>query len=354
MRIEEFDYSLPDDFIAQQPLEDRDKSRLLVVKRKDGSVEHRIFNEIPQYMQNGDVLVINNTRVIPARLFGTKETGGKCEVLTLRQLSRSYIEDNIELSEWECLIKASKHPKEGQKIFFNECCQGKVINKRPNGKSVIRFQTNENFEDTLNRIGKVPLPPYIKRNEKLRDFKGDLQRYQTVYAKKKGAIAAHTAGLHFTEGLISEIQKKGVKIVRITVHIGLGTFMPIRVKDIENHVLEAEYFEINREAAFLINEAVVGKRKIISVGTSTTRALESATYQDKSVKPMSGFTSLFIYNGYQFKIVDALVTNFHQPKSTPLLLVSAFGGKEIIKDTYKRAIKEKYRFLSYGDGMLIL
>ena len=354
MRVEEFDYRLPDDFIAQHPLEDRDESRLLVVNRKDGSVEHRTFNEISQYMQDGDVLVINDTRVIPARLFGAKETGGRCEVLVLRQLSRSYLEDNIELSEWECLIKASKKPKEGQKIFFNGSCQGEVIHKHPNGKSLIRFRTNGDFEGVLNKIGEAPLPPYIKSDEKLRGFKGDIQRYQTVYAKKKGAIAAPTAGFHFTEGLLSKIQDKGVKIVCITVHIGLGTFMPVRVKDIENHVLEAEYFEIDREAASLINEAVVRKRKIIAVGTSTTRALESAAYQDKSVKPMSGFTSLFIYNGYQFKIVDALITNFHQPKSTPLLLVSAFAGKEMVKDIYKRAIKEKYRFLSYGDGMLIL
>ncbi len=344
MRLEEFDYRLPDDLIAQHPLEDRDESRLLVVNRKDGSIEHRAFNEIPEFMQDGDVLVINDTRVIPARLFGTKETGGRCEILVLKQLSQPYHEDNIELSVWECLIKASKKPKEGQKIFFNGYSEGEMINKRPNGKCVIRFRTNGDFEDILDRIGRVPLPPYIKRDEKLRSFKGDLERYQTVYAKKKGAIAAPTAGFHFTEGLISKIQGKGVKIVRITVHIGLGTFMPIRVKDIEEHVLDAEYFEINSEAACLINEAVARKRKIIAVGTSTTRALEFAAYQDRAVKPMSGLTSLFIYNGYQFRIVDALITNFHQPRSTPLLLVSAFGGKEVVKDIYKRAIKKNTVF----------
>lgn len=354
MRLEEFNYSLPEELITQYPSEKRDESRLLVVNKRDKKIHHRVFNEILHFMEEGDALVINNTKVIPARLIGKKETGGRVEVLIIRQFGASRLGDKEKGSVWECLIKSSKKPKKGSKIFFNEYLEGEVTEKGPDGKCVISFYSDGDFEDILDKIGRMPLPPYIKRNGNSKDRQIDAERYQTVFARNKGAIAAPTAGFHFTEELISRIREKGVKVAPITVHIGLGTFTPIRVENIEEHVLEAEYFDIKPESANLINNAITDGKKIIAVGTSATRALESAVGEDRSVKPMSGQTNLFIYHGYQFKIVDVLITNFHLPMSTPLLLVSAFAGKTLTEDSYQKAIKATYRFLSYGDGMMIL
>lgn len=354
MRLEEFDYELPAGLIAQYPLEKRDESRLLVVNRQDGKIEHRVFTDVLDYMEEGDVLVINDTRVIPARLFGKKETGGKVEILLLRQLRPSKPPGGGEFKVWECLIKSSKRPKKGSRIYFDECLEGEVTEKVSNGKGVIRFHSNGDFEEVLDNVGAMPLPPYIRRNGEPGDRQRDRERYQTVFARNKGAVAAHTAGFHFTEELISKIERKGVKIAQITVHIGLGTFMPIRTKDVEDHDLEAEYFEIKPEVASLINEASIRGNRIITVGTSTTRALEFAVGGGNTVKPVCGYTTLFIYPGYQFKIVDVLITNLHLPESTPLLLVSAFAGKALIRDAYEKTVKAKYRFLSYGDGMMVL
>lgn len=354
MRLEEFDYILPEGLISQYPITTRDDSRLLIVNRQDGRVEHRAFSDIFYFMETGDVLVINDTKVIPARLFGEKETGGRVEILILRQLKPSKPESNGKLNIWECLIKSSKRPKEGSRISFDECLEGEVIEKGSNGKCVVQFHSKGDFQEILDKVGRMPLPPYIKRDGELKDGQIDVERYQTVFARNKGAIAAPTAGLHFTEGLLSKIQEKGVKIVCITVHIGLGTFMPVRVEKVEDHLLEAEYFEIKQDAASLIDAAVTNDKRIIAVGTSVTRALESAVVENRIIKPATRHTSLFIYPGYQFKIVDALITNFHSPKSTPLLLVSAFAGNALITDVYKKAIEARYRFLSYGDGMMIL
>ncbi|MFA4911118.1 MAG: tRNA preQ1(34) S-adenosylmethionine ribosyltransferase-isomerase QueA [Desulfobacteria bacterium] len=354
MRLEEFDYILPEGLISQYPIAKRDDSRLLIVNRQDGRIEHRAFSDISYFMEAGDVLVINDTKVIPARLFGKKETGGGVEILILRQLKPSKPESNGKLNIWECLIKSSKRPKEGSRISFDECLEGEVIEKGFNGKCVVQFHSKGDFHEILDKVGRMPLPPYIKRDGEPKDGQIDVERYQTVFARNKGAIAAPTAGLHFTQGLLSKIQKKGVKIVYITVHIGLGTFMPVRVEKVEDHVLEAEYFEIKQDAASLINTAVTNDKRIIAVGTSVTRALESAVVENRIIKPATRHTSLFIYPGYQFKIVDALITNFHLPKSTPLLLVSAFAGNALIADVYKKAIEARYRFLSYGDGMMIL
>ncbi|MEW6615930.1 MAG: tRNA preQ1(34) S-adenosylmethionine ribosyltransferase-isomerase QueA [Thermodesulfobacteriota bacterium] len=354
MRLEEFDYMLPEGLISQYPIEKRDTSRLLLVNREDDRIEHWAFSDVLCFMEPGDVLVMNDTKVIPARLFGKKETGGRVEILILRQLKPAEPDRNGNLNVWECLIKSSKTPKEGSMIFFDECLEGEVIEKGSNGKFIIQFRSSGDFQEILDKVGRMPLPPYIKRDGKLKGGQVDVERYQTVFARNKGAIAAPTAGLHFTEGLLSKIQKKGVKIVYITVHIGLGTFMPVRVEKVEDHVLEAEYFEIKQDASDLINDVAANGKRIIAVGTSVTRALESAVVENRVIKPAARYTSLFIYPGYQFKIVDALITNFHLPKSTPLLLVSAFAERAIISDAYQIAIEAGYRFLSYGDGMMIL
>jgi S-adenosylmethionine:tRNA ribosyltransferase-isomerase len=354
MRLEEFDYVLPERLISQYPIEKRDTSRLMVVNIQDDTIEHWAFSDVLYFMEAGDVLVINDTKVIPARLFGKKETGGRVEILILRQLKPTEPESNENLNAWECLIKSSKTLKESSRIVFDECLEGEVIEKGSNGKSIVQFHSSGDFQEILDKVGRMPLPPYIKRDGKLKDGQVDVERYQTVFARNKGAIAAPTAGLHFTERLLSKIQKKGVKIVYITVHIGLGTFMPVRVEKVEDHLLEAEYFEIKQDAADLINDVATNGKRIIAVGTSVTRALESAVVQNRVIKPAARYTSLFIYPGYQFKIVDALITNFHLPKSTPLLLVSAFAERAIISDAYQIAIEAGYRFLSYGDGMMIL
>ncbi|MFH2011194.1 MAG: tRNA preQ1(34) S-adenosylmethionine ribosyltransferase-isomerase QueA [Pseudomonadota bacterium] len=354
MRLEEFDFMLPEGLISQYPIEKRDGSRLLVVNRQDGSIESRAFSEIFHFMEAGDVLVLNDTKVIPARLFGKKETGGKVEALISRQLEPTEPESNGKLNVWECLIKSSKAPKEGSRIFFDGGLEGKLIKNASNGKCIVQFHYDGDFQEILDRVGWMPLPPYIKRDRKPEERQKDLERYQTVFARNRGAIAAPTAGLHFTESLILKIQGKGVNVAYVTVHIGLGTFMPVRVQEVEDHLLEAEYFEIKQDTADLINKAVADGKRIIAVGTSVTRALESTVVENRTIKPATKKTSLYIYPGYKFKIIDVLITNFHLPKSTPLLLVSAFAGEAIIADSYRIAIKEKFRFLSYGDGMMIL
>ena len=326
MHLSEFDYTLPKELIAQQPAEPRDSSRLMVLK--DGIV-HRIFRDLPEYLGAGDVLVINDTKVLKARIFGRKDTGGKIEALILRQVDGKL---------WEALIKGKV--REGTGLDFSGH-RAKVIGKEE-GKAIIEF--SEDPRAIMEEQGIYPLPPYIK------EYNGDLERYQTVFARKDGAIAAPTAGLHFTPELLREIEKKGVDIVHVTLHVGWGTFKPVKVENIEEHRMEKEWYEISREAAERINSR---KGRLFAVGTTTVRTLESSS-MDGAVIPGSDETELFIYPGYRFQSgIDALLTNFHLPKSTLLMLVTAFGGYERIMEAYRIAVKERYRFFSFGDAMLI-
>ncbi|MGB9721974.1 MAG: tRNA preQ1(34) S-adenosylmethionine ribosyltransferase-isomerase QueA [bacterium] len=334
MKLKEFHYDLPEDLIAQYPIENRAEARLLVLDRNAGEITHRRFYEITEFLSRGDVLVLNDTKVFKARLFGKKETGAKIEVLVI-----SY--DNYNCTG---LVNPGKRIKENTKIIFADGIIAEV-KKREKGKSYLEF--NKPVKDVIEYLGKVPLPHYIKREPDNQDEK----EYQTVYAKKTGSIAAPTAGLHFTNELLNVLKEKGVMISNITLHIGPGTFKPIRLEDIENHYMEPEYVEISEETAEFIKK---GKR-VIGVGTSVTRALEYVALKNKDkIVPFSGYDDLFIYPGFKFKVIDCLITNFHLPCSTPLLLVCAFAGRELIFKAYKEAIEKRYRFLSYGDAMLIL
>lgn len=337
MKLQEFYYELPEELIAQHPIENRTEARLLVLNRNTGEINHRRFYEISEYLSKGDVLVLNDTKVFKARLFGKKETGARIEVLVI-----SY--DNYYCTG---LVNPGKRIKEKTKIIFKDDIFAEVIQKEK-GRYYLEF--NRPVEYVIENLGKVPLPHYIKREPDNKDEK----EYQTVYAKKIGSIAAPTAGLHFTKELLDKIKEKGIKVLYTTLHIGPGTFKPIRSEKIEEHIMDPEYIEISEETAELIN---AGKR-IIAVGTSVTRTLEYVatknTESTKKVIPYSGFADLYIYPGYKFKVIDALITNFHLPCSTPLLMVCAFAGKELIFKAYKEAIEKKYRFLSYGDAMLIL
>ncbi len=330
MKLQDFFYELPPELIAQFPLEKRDQSRLLVLDRTSGEVRHRHFFEIVEFFKPGDVLVLNNTRVFKARLKGKKETGGDVEMLLVRE---------IEKGCWEALVHSSKRLKIGAKIFFEDKSFARVVSKMP-GRCTVEF--NAPVMEMIRKYGIVPLPHYIRRNTVPRDE----QTYQTVYAEPQGSIAAPTAGLHFTKEILEKIKEKGAKICRLTLHIGPGTFKPIRTQDIERHVMDAEYAEISKETADAINTA----GRVVGVGTSVTRTLESAA----SIRAFSGFTNLFIFPGHRFRVINHLITNFHLPCSTPLLLVCAFAGKELIFKAYKEAVKNKYRFLSYGDSMLII
>ncbi|MBM7556272.1 tRNA preQ1(34) S-adenosylmethionine ribosyltransferase-isomerase QueA [Halanaerobacter jeridensis] len=341
MKVEEFDFDLPEELIAQKPAEPRDESNLLVVKKDQGVLEDKVFKEIVDYFNPGDTLVRNNTKVIPARLFGQKkETGGKVEVLLLNQK---------ELDTWEVLVKANGKVKVDTTIVFADGrLEAEVKDLTDFGGRVVEFEYEGVFEEILDELGNMPLPPYITRELDEPD------KYQTVYAEKRGAAAAPTAGLHFTDRLLNKLKEKGVNIVDITLHVGLGTFRPVRVEKIEEHDMHSEYYEVSAEAAEIINQTKEEGNKIFAVGTTTTRTLETVADEDGYVKADKGWTDIFIYPGYEFKNIDALITNFHLPESTLIMLVSAFAGKEETMKAYQHAVAEEYRFYSFGDGMLLI
>lgn len=340
MKTSDFYYDLPQELIAQDPLEDRSSSRLLHLSMKDGSVEHRHFTDILDYLKEGDCLVVNDTRVIPARLYGHKEeTGALIEILLLKRK-----ENDI----WECLVKPGKKARPGAKIVFGDgILKGEIIDVVEEGNRLIQFQYEGIFEEILDQLGEMPLPPYI--THKLEDK----NRYQTVYAKNDGSAAAPTAGLHFTQELLQKVQEKGVKIAHVTLHVGLGTFRPVKVDDVENHHMHSEFYVVEEDQAKLINDTKKQGGRVISVGTTSCRTLESATGEDGVLRAGSGWTEIFIYPGYQFKMIDGLITNFHLPESTLMMLVSALAGKNRIMAAYEEAVKERYRFFSFGDAMFI-
>ena len=340
MKVSDFDFYLPEELIAQCPLKERDSSRFMVVDRKTGEIEHKVFHDVIDYLEKGDTLVLNNTRVMPARLIGEKEeTGGKIEFLLLKR---------IEGDKWECLAKPGKKAKVGAMFTFGEGKLKAVVREIGlEGNRVIEFIYNGIFEEILDELGQMPLPPYI--HEKL----DDRERYQTVYSKEKGSAAAPTAGLHFTEDLLEKIREKGVNIAFVTLHVGLGTFRPVKVESIDEHIMHSEYYELDEENAKIINDTKKRGNRVIAVGTTSTRTLETIGNENGEVRAQSGWTNIFIFPGYKFNIVDALITNFHLPESTLIMLVSALAGKENIMNAYKKAVEEQYRFFSFGDSMFI-
>ncbi len=393
MDVKDFYYDLPEELIAQDPLEKRDESRLMVIHRDSGEIEHRRFHDIIEYLNAGDCLVINDTKVIPARLLGEKEeTGAAIEVLLLKDASdhvdvdidEDTADDKSETEEtgekgsakkkntriWECLVKPGKKMKPGARVCFGKdeetgeaLLRAEVLDTVDEGNRIIRFEFDGIWEEVLDKLGEMPLPPYI--THKLQDK----NRYQTVYAKHEGSAAAPTAGLHFTQELLKKIEDKGIRIARLTLHVGLGTFRPVKVEKIEDHHMHTEYYELNQEAADIINETRRNGGRVISVGTTSTRTLETVgTIQGlhkvgltnasdeeiKNIEPASGWTNIFIYPGYEFKIVDSLITNFHLPESTLIMLVSAFYNRDSVMDAYKKAVEERYRFFSFGDSMILI
>lgn len=342
MLITDFDYELPEQLIAQTPLERRENSRMLVVKRRENDFRDDSFVNFPGFLKTGDVLVLNNTKVFPARLAGEKETKAKIEIFLVREL-----ENQI----WETLARPARRLKTGTKIFFGANLTAEVLEKTPEGHCVVKFESDGDFNEVLEAVGQTPLPPYIKRADG--DFAKDSERYQTVFAKQRGAIAAPTAGLHFTPEVLEKIKTAGVKIVEITLHVGYGTFEPVRVDDLAQHRVMAEQYEITEAAAQILNEAKANEQRIIAVGTTTTRALESAA-ADGKIRSGKRLADLTITPGYQFKVIDGLLTNFHLPQSSLLVLVSTFAGHQLIMKAYRHAVASHYRFYSYGDCMLIL
>lgn len=340
MKTSDFYYDLPKELIAQDPLEDRSSSRLLHLSMKDGSVEHRHFTDILDYLKKGDCLVINDTRVIPARLYGYKEeTGALIEILLLKRR-----ENDI----WECLVKPGKKARPGARITFgNGILTGEITDIVEEGNRLIQFHYEGIFEEILDQLGEMPLPPYI--THKLQDK----NRYQTVYAKHDGSAAAPTAGLHFTEELLEKVKEKGVNIAHVTLHVGLGTFRPVKVDDVEQHHMHSEFYMVEEDQAKLINDTKKQGGRVISVGTTSCRTLESAADENGILRAGSGWTEIFIYPGYRFKMIDGLITNFHLPESTLMMLVSALAGKERIMAAYEEAVQERYRFFSFGDAMFI-
>ena len=341
MKTSDFFYDLPEELIAQDPLEDRTASRLLVLNRETGAVEHKIFSDVIDYLNKGDCLVINNTRVIPARLIGEKEgTGSKVEVLLLKRGANDV---------WETLVKPGKKLRPGARVTFGDGrLKAEILEIAEEGNRLVRFYYEGIFEEILDSLGEMPLPPYI--THKLEDK----EMYQTVYAKYDGSAAAPTAGLHFTKELLSKIEEKGIKIASITLHVGLGTFRPVKVDDVNNHHMHTEWYEVNAEAAEIINETKRNGGRVICVGTTSCRTIESVADENGYMKAKTGETDIFIYPGYKFKVMDGLITNFHLPESTLVMLVSAFAGKENVLSAYKTAVKEKYRFFSFGDAMIII
>lgn len=339
MNVKDYDYDLPEELIAQDPLEDRSSSRLMVLDRQTGDVEHRHFTDILEYLHPGDCLVINNTKVIPARLFGVKEdTQAKIEVLLLKRK-----ENDI----WETLVKPGKKAKPGTKLVFGDgLLTAEVVDVVEEGNRLIQFHYDGIFEEILDQLGQMPLPPYITHQLK------DKNRYQTVYAKYDGSAAAPTAGLHFTKELLQKVKDMGVDIAEVTLHVGLGTFRPVKVENVLDHHMHSEFYMVSQEAADKINRAKESGHRVIAVGTTSTRTLEAAADENGRLHETSGWTEIFIYPGYQFKVIDALITNFHLPQSTLVMLVSALAGREHVLHAYEIAVKEKYRFFSFGDAML--
>lgn len=340
MNVKDYDYDLPEELIAQDPLEDRSSSRLMVLDRQTGDVEHRHFTDILEYLHPGDCLVINNTKVIPARLFGVKEdTQAKIEVLLLKRK-----ENDI----WETLVKPGKKAKPGTKLVFGDgLLTAEVVDVVEEGNRLIQFHYDGIFEEILDQLGQMPLPPYITHQLK------DKNRYQTVYAKYDGSAAAPTAGLHFTKELLQKVKDMGVDIAEVTLHVGLGTFRPVKVENVLDHHMHSEFYMVSQEAADKINRAKESGHRVIAVGTTSTRTLEAAADENGRLHETSGWTEIFIYPGYQFKVIDALITNFHLPQSTLVMLVSALAGREHVLNAYEIAVKERYRFFSFGDAMLI-
>ncbi len=338
MKTSDFFYELPEELIAQTPAEPRDSSRLLVYHRENGSIEHRVFSDVADYLHAGDVLVVNRTRVLPARLYATTAGGGRVELLLLKRRA---------LDEWETLVRPGKKCKTGTRLVVNDELSCTVTGMTETGERYVKFEYSGAFEDVLSRAGTMPLPPYI--HQKL----GDPERYQTVYARETGSAAAPTAGLHFTPALLETIRKKGVEIVEILLHVGLGTFRPVKEEDVEKHVMHTEQYEVSEEAAEAITRAKREGRRIVCVGTTSVRTLETA-FRDGALRAGKGETSIFIYPPYRFRCVDALITNFHLPGSTLLMLVSAFCSREEVLRVYNEAVREGYRFFSFGDACLFL
>ena len=343
MQISDYEFELPDELIAQKPLENRENSRMLFVSRSEKNWRDEHFYNFPSFLREDDVLVLNNTKVFPARLLGESETGAKIEVFLVEE-----VEQNI----WETLARPAKRLKVGKKITFDENLSAEVIEKSEEGRVFIRFYTNGNFDEIIDRIGKTPLPPYIKRESENSDE--DRERYQTVFAKQRGAIAAPTAGLHFTPRILEDIKNRGISVTEITLHVGYGTFEPVRVEDLSKHMVLPENYEISEQTAEILNRAKSENRRIIAVGTTTTRTLESAISNDKKFYAGKNQANLTITPNYKFRAIDGLLTNFHLPQSSLLVLVSTFGGHELIMNAYRHAVAAGYRFYSYGDCMLII
>lgn len=340
LKVTDFDFYLPEELIAQHPLEQRDEARLMLLDKETGEIEHKIFKDIIHYLQPGDCLVLNDTRVLPARLIGSKEgTGGKMEFLLLKRVDKD---------TWETLVKPGKRAKVGTRfVFGNEELKAEVIGVGEEGSRIVKFEYEGIFEEVLDRLGQMPLPPYI--TEKL----DDKEMYQTVYSREQGSAAAPTAGLHFTNELLEKIKDKGVNIAFLTLHVGLGTFRPVKVENILEHNMHSEYYCMTKETADIINKTRESGKSIIAVGTTSCRTLETIGDENGRVREQSGWTDIFIYPGYKYKIVDRLITNFHLPQSTLIMLVSALAGRENVMKAYELAVKERYRFFSFGDAMFI-
>jgi S-adenosylmethionine:tRNA ribosyltransferase-isomerase len=343
MNLQDFNYTLPQELIAQSPAPDRDRSRMMVVERQTGSLRDHVFQEFPRFLQKGDVLVVNDSKVIPARLFARKTTGAMVEILLLRG------REGASSPRWEALLRPAKRIKAGTTIALDGGASVRVLERINDRKWVVEFQTDEPFESFLRRKGQAPLPPYIRREKTNGRAPDDLERYQTIYARQPGSVAAPTAGLHFTESVLDEIRGRGIPIASVTLHVGYGTFLPVEVERIEDHTMDEEYFEIGEETAELINSA----ERVVAVGTTSTRVLESIADDGGRIRAASGSTGLFIYPGYRFKLVGGLLTNFHLPKSSLFLLSCAFSGRELMFTAYQKAIEERYQFYSYGDCMFI-
>ncbi len=339
MKASFFEYDLPQELIAQEPAQPRDSSRLMVLRRETGEIEHRIFRDLPCYLEAGDILVLNNTRVMPLRLFGRKRTGGKVEVLLLRGQGEY----------WEALVNPGRKARVGEVLEISSKLKVEIVERKGGGVRVVKLHCDGDLFSEIKKVGMLPLPPYIKKPL------SEPSIYQTIYAEKEGSAAAPTAGLHFTQALFKRLEEKGVKKVFVTLHIGLDTFRSIKEEKIEKHSIHTEYYEVSPHAAEEINQAKREKKRVVAVGTTSVRVIETvAEKRSRRVLPGKGFTDLYIYPGYKFKVVDALITNFHLPRTTLIILVSAFAGRELILKAYKEAIKKKYRFYSFGDAILIL
>jgi len=349
MKLSQFEFELPEKLVAEYPSEERDESRLMVVHKDTGEIEHKMFKDILDYFDDGDVFVLNNTKVFPARMYGNKEkTGAKIEVFLLREL-------NKESLLWDVLVDPARKIRIGNKLYFGEDDElvAEVIDNTTSRGRTLRFLFDgpyEEFKATITKLGNTPLPKYIKREAE----KSDAERYQTIFATEEGAVAAPTAGLHFSKQLMKRLEIKGIEFARLTLHVGLGTFRPVEVEDLTKHKMDSEQLRIDQEAADLINKAKDTKKRIVSVGTTAMRAIETSVSVDKHLKPFEGWTNKFIFPPYEFNLADAMITNFHTPKSTLLMMIGAFAGYDLMMEAYKEAVKEKYNFYSYGDAMLII